>query len=409
MPPHRTSVLSALARSLRLYSTRTTTSSSQSTSAFRRLLSSSTAPSPSPLPSPTAAQEHPQLQPHPQQVQAAPLTDSFNRVHTYLRISLTEKCNLRCVYCMPDTRYDTPLPPTNCSTAEFLTLARLFVTRLGITKVRLTGGEPLLHPDVVPITRAIASLPPAPKLAITTNAVTLSRSLPQLASAGLSSLNVSLDTLDAARFEVLARRPRAAHARVLSAIHTLLDHTPTLSLKINVVVMAGVNDDELVDFCRLSEQYSNLKVRFIEYMPFNGNQWSTSKFISYDAMLQLISRHYADSLRPVRAADVDKNDTTKYFQIDGYKGQIGFITSMTNHFCAGCNRLRITADGNLKVCLFDNSEISLRDLMRSGATDDDLEYVIRKALNNKHFSLGGNKDMHEISKSKNRSMVRIGG
>lgn len=180
-----------------------------------------------------------------------------------------------------------------------------------------------------------------------------------------------------------------------------------VATKVNVVVMRGVNDDELVDFVKLTEKHRRLDVRFIEYMPFDGNRWAHAKFLSYAAMLQEVARAFG------RLEDTNvgasPGDTAKYYRVPGFKGRVGFISSMTDHFCAGCNRLRITADGNLKVCLFGKDEVSLRDLLRNGASDEEVEQVICKALQGKHFSLGGNKDMFAISQSENRSMVRIGG
>lgn len=339
----------------------------------------------------------PPVNPSPQPPNA--LFDSFNRAHTYLRLSLTERCNLRCIYCMPDTTPEAPPPPTHLTTPELLRVARLFASR-GVTKIRLTGGEPLLRHDLVPVTRQLASIPGVSTLAITTNAVTLSRVLPRLLDAGLNSINISLDTLCPLRFELLTRRK--GHARVLRAIDECL--AAQLPTKVNVVVMNAINDDELVPFVQMTERVP-LDVRFIEYMPFDGNRWSSSKFLSYAAMLQTVAKHFG------RLENVltHRGDTTKYYRVPGYAGRIGFITSMTDNFCSGCNRLRITADGNLKVCLFGKEEFSLRDLLRSGASDEDLDTAIRQALGLKHFSLGGNKDMYAISESENRSMVRIGG
>lgn len=330
---------------------------------------------------------------------SAKLFDSFNRAHTYLRLSLTERCNLRCLYCMPDTTPPAPPPPEHLTTEELLRLSRLFVSR-GVDKIRLTGGEPLLRHDLIDITQQLASLPGVRRLAITTNGVTLSRSLPRLIDVGLNSVNISLDTLCQYRFQFLTKRK--GHDRVLRAIDECVD--AQLPTKVNVVVMKGINDDELVPFVRMTER-KHIDVRFIEYMPFDGNRWAASKFVSYSSMLQTVAKAYGRLENVV----TERGDTTKYYRVPGFLGRVGFITSMTDHFCSGCNRLRITADGNLKVCLFGKEEFSLRDLIRSGASDEQVEQAIRHALFEKHFSLGGNKDMYDISQSNNRSMVRIGG
>lgn len=270
----------------------------------------------------------------------------------------------------------------------------------GVDKIRLTGGEPLLRHDLVPVTRELGAIAGVRTLAMTTNAITLSRVLPDMIDAGLNSINISLDTLSEPRFELLTRRQ--GHSRVLRAIDSCIE--AQLRTKVNAVVMKGVNDDELISFVKMTE-HKPLDVRFIEYMPFDGNRWSTSKFVSYASMLQTVAKHFG-RLENVKTG---LGDTTKYYRVPGFMGRIGFITSMTDNFCSGCNRLRITSDGNLKVCLFGKEEFSLRDLLRSGASDQDLDGAIRQALSKKHFALGGNKDMFAISESKNRSMVRIGG
>jgi molybdenum cofactor biosynthesis protein A len=335
----------------------------------------------------------------PNQV-TSPLTDSFGRAHTYLRISLTERCNLRCTYCMPEE--GVPLAPkTRLLTAdEIVRVTGLFV-RHGVSKVRLTGGEPLVRPDVLDIAHRIGHMPGVDTLAMTTNALVLRRHLPALRDAGLTALNISLDTLVAPKFELITRRK--GHHAVIEGLSAALDFKIP-SVKLNVVVMKGFNDDELADFCELTQENA-IDVRFIEYMPFDGNRWTDSKFVSYADMLRQIGQHFG-ALE--RAADA-VNDTTKHYRIPGFKGRIGFITSMSDNFCGTCNRLRLTADGNIKACLFGNEEISVRDAMRGGASDEELTVLMAGAVHRKHFALGGNRDMYEIARSDNRSMIRIGG
>lgn len=168
--------------------------------------------------------------------------------------------------------------------------------------------------------------------------------------------------------------------------------------------MRGVNEDELISFARLTEHLC-LDVRFIEYMPFGGNRWNERRFVGYAEMLQRLSEEFG-SLQKVSDG---QNDTSKHYRVPGFKGRVGFITSMSNHFCATCNRLRITADGNLKVCLFGREEVSLRDPMRDGASDEELGRIIDDALAGKHWKLGGSDDRHDIAAKPNRSMIRIGG
>ncbi len=179
---------------------------------------------------------------------------------------------------------------------------------------------------------------------------------------------------------------------------------PEARVKVNVVVMKGVNEEEVVDFVGWTEN-SAIDVRFIEYMPFSGNRWSEGKFVGYPEMLEDIGRHYG----AVERDQDGKNSTCKHYRIPGFKGRVGFISSMTDHFCGSCNRLRVTADGNLKVCLFGAEEVSLRDAIREGASDEELDQIIDGALFRKHWALGGSRDMHEIAVSKNRSMIKIGG
>ncbi|CDF38328.1 unnamed protein product [Chondrus crispus] len=295
-----------------------------------------------------------------------------------------------------------PLTPSASllSTPELTRLASLFLAR-GVDKIRLTGGEPLLRRDLPELLSALTSLSPSPRVSLTTNGLVLSRMLPALRAAGLSGVNISLDTLHAAKFERIARRK--GHARVLAAIQTAAE-AGLDAVKVNVVVMKGVNDDELPAFAALTE-HMRVDVRFIEYMPFDGNRWSADKLVPYADMLDSVARAYG---RLERASD-SPNDTSKHYRVPGFLGRVGFITSMSDHFCGTCNRIRVTADGNLKVCLFGREEVSLRDAMREGMADDDLSELIDRALMRKHWMLGGNKDMHVLAKQPNRSMIRIGG
>lgn len=325
------------------------------------------------------------------------LTDSFNRRHSYLRISLTEKCNLRCQYCMPEEGVKLTPRAQLLSTAEILTIARLFV-REGVDKIRLTGGEPLIRPDVVDIIAELRKLEGLKTIAVTTNGMNLARSLPRLKEAGLSHINISLDTLVPAKFEFIVRR-KGFH-KVMEGIDKAIElgYNP---VKVNCVVMRGLNEDEILDFVSLTEK-KPLEVRFIEYMPFDGNKWNFKKMVSYQEMLDSIRQHWPN----IERLQPGLSDTSKTYQVPGFTGQVGFITSMSEHFCGSCNRLRITADGNLKVCLFGNSEVSLRDAIRSGASDEELLQIIGAAVGRKKKQHAG---MFNISQMKNRPMIFIGG
>mmetsp|Transcript_14436 Transcript_14436/g.34949 ORF Transcript_14436/g.34949 Transcript_14436/m.34949 type:complete len:599 (+) Transcript_14436:166-1962(+) len=359
-------------------------------------------------------------------VPSEPLTDRFGRHHSYLRISLAERCNLRCLYCMPED--GVPLQPSQklLSNDEVLQLATSFHTQ-GVNKIRLTGGEPLLRKDLVSLVSNLNRDLDLEQIGMTTNGVTLSKHLPGLVDAGLTHVNISLDSLDADKFARLTRRPASYHDRVMEAIEDCAKYLP-YSTKINCVVMPD-NVDELQAFSELTRSLP-IDVRFIEYMPFNDNQWQTGGFVSYRQMQERI-----DGLERIQDGP---NDTTKWWRLPSSSpssstpssaptistgtagrtpttglpmGRIGFITSMSEHFCGTCNRLRLTADGQLKVCLFGKTEVSLRDLMRRGGSEELLQKVIHYAVQRKHFKLGGHKDMEDLQahSAENRPMTLIGG
>ncbi|XP_019631081.1 PREDICTED: molybdenum cofactor biosynthesis protein 1-like isoform X1 [Branchiostoma belcheri] len=325
------------------------------------------------------------------------LTDTFGRNHDYLRISLTERCNLRCQYCMPEAGVDLTPKQKLLSTEEVVTLARLFVSQ-GVNKIRLTGGEPLVRPDVVDIVSELNKLRSLglETIAMTTNALTLKRKLPQLHKAGLNLLNISLDTLVPAKFEFITRRK--GWEKVMEGLEKALElgYNP---VKLNCVVMRGVNEEEICDFVAMTEKKA-LDVRFIEYMPFDGNKWNHNKMVTYQEMLDTIRQRWPD-LEKMRDGP---NDTSKAYRVPGFRGQMGFVTSMSEHFCGSCNRLRITADGNLKVCLFGNSEVSLRDTLRARTSEEELLKIIGAAVGRKKKQHAG---MFNIAKMKNRPMILI--
>ncbi|XP_043940770.1 molybdenum cofactor biosynthesis protein 1 isoform X2 [Protopterus annectens] len=309
------------------------------------------------------------------------LTDGFGRQHDYLRISVTEKCNLRCQYCMPEEGVSLTPKPHLLTTEEIITLAKLFVKE-GVNKIRLTGGEPLIRPDIAYIIAELRKLPGLRTVAITTNGINLSRQLPTLKEAGLDLINISLDSLVPAKFEFIVRR-KGFH-KVMEGISKAIElgYSP---VKVNCVVMRGLNEDEVVDFVALTEKMP-LDVRFIEYMPFNGNRWNFRKMVSYQEMLDRVKETWPT----LEKLPSGKSDTAKAYQVPGFMGHIGFITSMSDHFCGSCNRLRITADGNLKVCLFGNAEVSLRDYLRSGASEEALLQIIGAAVARKKKQHAGN-------------------
>ena len=280
---------------------------------------------------------------------------------------------------------------------EIERLTRIFVS-LGVNKVRLTGGEPLVRKDVDHLISSLGAIEGIKTFAITTNGLLLPKKLQRLQESGINLINISLDTLKADKFEFITRRK--GFNIVMNAIDMALQlgYHP---LKVNCVVMRNFNENELVDFVMMTKE-KPIEVRFIEYMPFDGNGWNDLRFMSYQDMITRIEEHH---LRLERLQD-GPNDTSKTYHVPGYKGRVGFITSMSEQFCGSCNRLRLTADGNLKVCLFGKAEVSLRDAMRDGASDKDLIHIIDAAVNRKKAAHAG---MYNIAKEENRPMILIGG
>ncbi|EJD03785.1 molybdenum cofactor biosynthesis prote [Fomitiporia mediterranea MF3/22] len=327
------------------------------------------------------------------------LHDSFHRRHDYLRISLTERCNLRCFYCMPSEGTELSPPASILSDDEVVRLASLFVKN-GVNKIRLTGGEPTVRKGIIELVGRLKELRQfgLKSIAMTTNGIALHRKLPALVDNGLTHLNLSLDTLDPFKFELMTRR--MGHDAILRSLDLAL-HTPGLhSVKLNVVVIRGLNDNEVPKFIELTQKHP-LSVRFIEFMPFNGNKWDKQKMVPSSVLLERISAVHPG----VYKLSDEVNDTARSYQVPGYRGSFGFISSMSDHFCGTCNRLRLTADGQIKVCLFDSREVSLRDLMRNGAADDNLVEVVRAALGMKKEKHAG---MEDIDVVHNRPMIKIG-
>ncbi|MGC6402304.1 MAG: GTP 3',8-cyclase MoaA [Flavobacteriaceae bacterium] len=328
------------------------------------------------------------------------LVDSMGRDHNYLRISLTEKCNLRCTYCMPEQ--GVPLTPSaQLMTAdEIYQIAKIFV-RHGVTKIRLTGGEPLVRKDFKEIVEKLATLDTS--MALTTNAVLIDRFLPTLKAASIQKINVSLDTLRPERFQKITLK--ATFEAVQQNIDRLLQEG--FELKLNVVLLKGVNDDEIIDFIKLTES-KPLSVRFIEFMPFDGNRWDRSRTVSLEEILACATEVFTtDEIQRLENAP---NDTSKNFSIRGYQGDFGVISTVTNPFCDSCNRLRLTANGRLRNCLFSEQESDLLTAYRNGQPIDP---IIQKAVRLKFAVRAGldtpQKFEDPAHHRKNRSMITIGG
>jgi len=325
------------------------------------------------------------------------IEDSFGRVHDYLRISLTDNCNFRCFYCMPEEEYDFTPASRLMQTEEIITLAKIFVDN-GVKKIRLTGGEPLVRKDAAAIISALGELPV--ELVITTNGTRINELLPVLLAANIKTINISLDTLQPEKFFMITRRD--VFHLVKSNIELLLQHK--IEVKLNMVVMKGLNDNEILDFIAWT-QYNPIQVRFIEFMPFSGNRWTSNKLFSLAEILKVIEQQH--TIFPVLAA---ANDTAKHFMITGHEGSFAVISTMTAPFCSTCNRMRLTADGKLKNCLFSSGETDLLTALRTG---EDVLPLIRSSIWSKEKELGGQLGKHfeqlDADSISNRSMITIGG
>ncbi len=325
------------------------------------------------------------------------LQDRFGRVHDYLRISLTERCNLRCFYCMPEEGIVKRPREQFMSTEEVLQIADAFV-QLGIKKIRLTGGEPLVRKDAGSILRSLSAHPV--ELGITTNGILVHQFLDDFLASGMKSINVSLDSLDAAKQAAISRRDY--FTQIIDNIHLLLKHD--FSVKVNAVIMQGVNEQEVSDFVAWTRDLP-LHVRFIEFMPFDGNQWNWAKKVSAAEMYAGIEAHFG-AAQIERLAD-RPNDTARNYRIHSYQGTFGMISPVTNPFCDSCNRIRLTADGKLKNCLFSQSETDLLGALRQG---EDIVPLIKASIWDKKAARGGMESFElEGAMRSNRSMISIGG
>lgn len=324
------------------------------------------------------------------------LVDRFGRAHTYLRISVTDRCNLRCVYCMPAEGIPVKKKSEILTLEEIIRVANVFVD-MGIRKIRITGGEPLVRRNVEHLIAELGKNPLVEKLAMTTNAVLLAEKVDELKAARLTHLNISLDSLRPERFKQITLRDD--HSRVMEAI-ARAESAGFASVKLNMVVIAGTNADEIVDVVHFVKD-KRLNVRFIEYMPFKDNDWKPAGVFSYADMRRAVESEF--ELIPLPGA---RGDVAKDFALGGYTGTVSFITSMTDSFCDSCNRLRLTADGGIKSCLFFAPEVNMRDAMRAGASDADIREMITHAVLGKPEA---HPPMEELAGADNRAMVEIGG
>jgi cyclic pyranopterin phosphate synthase len=300
------------------------------------------------------------------------LSDGFNRPITYLRLSVTDKCNLRCIYCMPESGLPWLHRDEILSYEEIAEVVRAAAS-VGVRAIRLTGGEPLLRRDLHRLVSAIASVPGIDDIALSTNGLLLEAQLPALLAAGLRRVNVSLDTLRTDRFEAIARRSgletvlQGIDAAIAAGLHPL---------KLNCVVMRGKNDDEIVAFAELTRTRP-VFVRFIEVMPVRENrELQADAYVSSDEILERVAA--VESLRPVNGPS--GNGPARYFAYDGAPGAVGVISPLSHDYCERCNRVRLTADGRLRLCLFGDYAVDLRGPLRAGATTSDLADLLRSSM-----------------------------
>jgi cyclic pyranopterin phosphate synthase len=302
------------------------------------------------------------------------LADSYGRVATDLRISLTDRCNLRCAYCMPAEGLDWLPRPTLLTDGEVVRLARIGVELLGITEIRFTGGEPLLRRGLPGIVAETAALRPRPEISLTTNGIGLDRLAAPLRAAGLDRINVSLDTLRPGVFQELSRRDRLSDVLAGLAAVAAAGITP---VKVNTVLMRGRNDDEVVPLLRFCVKHS-YELRFIEQMPLDAQHgWRRDNMVTAAEILDRLSAEF--SLTPDDST-VRGSAPAETFLVNGGPARVGVIGSVTRPFCGACDRVRLTADGQVRNCLFARDESNLRDPMRAGASDAELAALWQQAV-----------------------------
>ncbi|MES2239375.1 MAG: GTP 3',8-cyclase MoaA [Bacteroidota bacterium] len=328
------------------------------------------------------------------------LTDDFGRKHNYLRISLIEKCNLRCTYCMPAEGIALTPKKELMTADELVAIAQTFVNN-GVNKIRLTGGEPLLRKDFPEIIEKLSVL--ETEVSITTNGILIDRHIDVLKQFKVKKINLSLDTLVASKFNTITLRNQ--FEKVIDNLHLLLNND--FKVKVNVVLIKGFNDNEIIDFINLTQSLP-ISIRFIEFMPFAGNEWDRSKMVSQKEILDQVSANFQEA--NLEKLQDEKNFTAREFKIKNHLGSFGIISSITNPFCDGCNRIRLTANGKIKNCLFSNSETDLLTPYRNGEA---IETIIATAIKRKKKVRAGMTTIEDVDNpvlnQDNRSMIAIGG
>ncbi|MEN0054730.1 MAG: GTP 3',8-cyclase MoaA [Mucilaginibacter sp.] len=328
------------------------------------------------------------------------LTDNHGRKINYLRLAVTDRCNLRCFYCMPEDGLNWLSRSELMSYEEMLRSCGLLV-KMGIEKIRITGGEPFVRKDIMQLLTAISNLNGLQELSLTTNGVLTAPYVPELKKIGIRSVNLSLDTLDANRFFTITRRDEFAN--VMTALDALLKHG--IEVKINAVIMDGKNTQDILPLVEMTQNMP-VSVRFIEEMPFNGDghvytglQWD------YVRILDEIKNKYPE----IQKIPDPLNSTAYNYHIPGHHGSIGIIAAYSRTFCGTCNRIRITPHGEFKTCLYDDGVLNIKDIMRSGAGDDELQGVILKAIGSRAKDGWEAEQKRVIHPGIHESMATIGG
>ncbi|MFC0517489.1 GTP 3',8-cyclase MoaA [Mucilaginibacter angelicae] len=328
------------------------------------------------------------------------LTDNHGRKISYMRLAVTDRCNLRCFYCMPEDGLNWLSRVELMTSEEMMQMCSLLV-KMGIEKIRITGGEPFVRKDLMPLLTGISKLDGLKELGLTTNGVLTAPYVPELKKIGVQSINLSLDTLDANRFFTITRRDEFAN--VMAALDAMLSHD--MEVKINAVVMDGKNTQDIIPLVELAKELP-VSVRFIEEMPFNGDghvyeglRWD------YLRILDEIKGKYPQ----IKKLDDPAYSTAYNYQIPGHKGSIGIIAAYSRTFCGTCNRIRITPQGELKTCLYDDGVLNLKDLMRGGASDEVLQNTLLTAFNHRPAD-GWEAERARVAKTGiHESMATIGG
>ncbi|QWF81656.1 GTP 3',8-cyclase 2 [Amycolatopsis sp. CA-230715] len=301
------------------------------------------------------------------------LVDSFGRVATDLRVSLTDRCNLRCTYCMPAEGLDWMPGEQVLTDDELILLLRIAVERLGVTDIRLTGGEPLLRPGLERLVAEVAALAPRPRLSMTTNGIGLAKRARALADAGLDRINVSLDTVDEETFRKLTRRDRLSH--VLDGL-AAASEAGLAPVKVNAVLLRGTNEHEAADLLRFCLDHG-YHLRFIEQMPLDAQHgWDRAGMVTAAEILDALRAEFTLTPSPSARGGAP----AERWLVDGGPGDVGVIASVTRPFCAACERTRLTADGAVRSCLFSNAETDLRSLVRAGAREEEIANAWRETM-----------------------------